>query len=66
MFVHFIFRYLVINLTLTKLLVLLYLHAMNNGTAFFARAVSYSHKMFMKLITGGEDTKLVFFLTDEG
>jgi hypothetical protein len=42
------------------------MHAMDNGTAYLARAVSYSRKMLLKLITGGEDTKHVFFLSDEG
>jgi hypothetical protein len=28
------------------------MYAKDDGTAYFARAVSYEHKMFMKLATG--------------
>jgi len=29
------------------------MHTINNGTAYFAKAVSYTHQMFMKLTSGG-------------
>ncbi len=35
----------------------------NGGTAYFARAMSYACKMFMKLTTGANDLKL-FFVTE--
>jgi hypothetical protein len=40
-------------------------HAVKDGTAYFVRAVSYIHKMFIKSTTGVELIKLFFFVTDE-
>ncbi len=34
------------------------MHAMDNRTAYFARAVNYAQKIFIKSITGGDDIKL--------
>jgi len=39
------------------------MHAMDCAT-YFARAVSYMHKILMKFTTGGRVTKLFFFNTD--
>jgi hypothetical protein len=35
------------------------------GPAYFARAVGYKHKMFMKLTKGDNDIKLNFFVTNK-
>jgi hypothetical protein len=35
------------------------------GPAYFAVAVSYKRKMFMKLTTGDNDIKLNFFVTNK-
>ncbi len=35
-----------------------------DGAAYFARAVSYGHKMFMELSTGSIKKKLLYFVLD--
>ncbi len=40
------------------------MHAMNNGTAYFATAVNYTSKMSMKLATG-VDIINRFFVTND-
>jgi hypothetical protein len=37
---------------------------MNDGTTYFARAVSYVRKMFMKSTTGVDVIKFFFLVTD--
>jgi hypothetical protein len=40
------------------------MHLMNDGTAYFSRAVSYTLKMITKSTTGVNFTKFPFFVTD--
>jgi hypothetical protein len=37
---------------------------MNEGTAYFAKAVSYMHKMYTKLTTGFSHIEHFFFVTE--
>ncbi len=38
--------------------------SMNDGAAYFAKALSYTCKMFIKLATGVKTTKLVLSVVD--
>ncbi len=40
------------------------MQAMNYGIAYFAKAISYMHKMYTKLTTGVSHTEHFFFITE--